>query len=84
MDMIGHEAVADYRRILFISVNLQEIKIHIAVFRAEKYIRSIIASLDDMMRESRRNRPGYSWHGKSLPKITLVVKNMGLAYMRSS
>ncbi len=64
MDMIGHETIADNRRIPFIRVTLQEVKIHIAVFRAEENVCPIIASLDNVMRESWSDRPGYSWHKK--------------------
>jgi hypothetical protein len=68
MDMIGHETIAYNGRIPFIRVHLQEVKIHIVVFRAEEYICPIIASLDNMMGKSRCNCPGYSWHGKILHK----------------
>ena len=38
MDMIGHETIANNRCIPFIRVTLQEVKIDIAVFRAEENI----------------------------------------------
>jgi len=64
MYMISHEAIADNRSIPFVRVSLQEVKINSAVFRAEEYISSIIASLDNVMRESRSNCPGHSRHEK--------------------
>ncbi len=60
MNMIGHEAVADHRRVPFIRINFQKVKIYISVFSAKKYGGTIIASLDYMMRESRINHPGNS------------------------
>ena len=76
--MIGHEAIAEDRSAPFLSIALQQVKVHSRVFGAEEHLSPIIAPLDNVMREPRRNSPCYPWHEKSLHEQMRIVKKNGM------
>jgi len=63
MDMVVHQAIGPYLKVVFYCISSQQFKICLAIFVIEKNSSAIIATLCDVMRIPGDYDACDSWHG---------------------
>lgn len=63
MNMVVHQAIGPYLKVMFLRVACQQLQIDLPVFVIEENICAVVAALCYVMRVAGGYDSSYSWHG---------------------